>query len=248
MALPQAEYLTFDTSGVTKEQLISADVGAAVCSNRTSLLPAVCTADALEECLGIAIENKVQGTLFLAHIPPNKPHHQRDALKEMLQLARRNKKDELNIHLIGAFSDADYDNKEAWENEIRSVIELINNSPNVTLKTCDVDNKPHPVTFALAYIDGKARLIRGTKDMSSMAEFDEIYERDEGGFYNQDKFNAKNAFDGVEAPEVEDHSSTKPFTLTWDGRLPENQDWEQNPHARRAVEGNGVGGSGRSAP
>jgi hypothetical protein len=217
LALPQANYRTVEESGIKMEDVIGAPMGALVVTNSTSFKPVAFT-KGLATCICIAVENVSNGTVLLSHVPT----HYDEALKKIIPQARRSPNEKLEIHMIGGCYDYGSSDDDSYYDlllkDMTKVIKTINITPNAELKTFDIAKKPHPSSVAFARDNnGILQPIRGSKDYTSLREILGSMGRDENLFRN---------YDWAGQPKVDllKHNAENPFDITYDGRLPENQD------------------------
>ena len=226
LALPQASYVTCKQAGIRIGDVVSAETDGLVITNPTSRFTIPHTAE-LATCLCIAIENVRTGMVAVAHLTID---YQPEALRQMIQLARRSPKDALHIHMIGGcYDNADSDDPASdysrWQTRMQRLLDVINTTPNTTLLTFDVGHKPHPIDVAFAKdVTGKTCLVRGSLDFTSCAEIDDPKPR-QAVVHRTDFLNVERRF----TPDEFRPSAEHPFCLTWDGRLPENQQRGMKP-------------------
>lgn len=222
LALPQAQYQTVEQTGIAMADVISANMGSLIVTNHTSKFPIAHTSG-LSCCICIAVENKVTGNVFVTHLAS----HWNEALKNIVQQARRSSNDHLEVHMIGGLYDYDsrpigdiQTNRNYWNRMLAGVIETINTAPNTQLKTFDVGIKPHPFSIAFAHdANGKLLLIRGSEDITTTHEMvDAVNSIGPGSRTN-------GLFCNVEMTDGHyDLCQEEPYRIGYDGRLPANQD------------------------
>ena len=226
LRLPQADYATMKHCDLSATDMMSADIGAAVITNRTSAHPVICTKAPLKECLAFALENTRTGVLAIAHVPDWKKHRL-EALAALVSQVRDDPAQLLKLHLIGFLHNTppeqmDY-SPEYWHEEMGKVIAEINRIPNLKLCTFDVGTKPHPMTFAFAHLGDKARLIRGTADIASFMQAHAlIREKDSTGLsIPSQRFAREHVLEAAQSGSPACDES--PFDVTFDGRQPQYQ-------------------------
>lgn len=217
LALPQGHYINRQDANIRDDDAVSVGSDAVAITSKTSRSPILHT-ESISCCMCIAIENTNTGTLVMGHIPYFYP----EALYHMLATARRNKSDQLQVHMIGACYDLDEDGHFApyqarWQDSMEKVVQVLNRSPNTELRTFDVGQKPHPDTVAFFWnSNGMLSLVRGSQNFSSCQEIATTRTR-ERVFDTHEMQCASCSHDFIA-------SRAHPFMLAYDGRLPEHQD------------------------
>ncbi len=160
-ALPQGKYVTPQTAKANGGNALLVRMCNTAKTNATSLYPIIGTR-ALGPCTGIAIRNKKTKDLLIGHNVMLSVHE----YKKFVAQVRKNDDEQLEIHIIGAqVNKRDPADFSLWKEGLEQLVIAIAQTPNATIKTFDVGNKPHPSDFAVDARNG--RLIRGTPDIEA---------------------------------------------------------------------------------
>lgn len=223
MGLPQAEYLA-PTVTLSTRHLVSAPMNGWVISNPLSRRNIPCTKIPLEGCLGIVVENKVTQEVAVAHATL----FRHETLDCLLKQVRKNQEDTLEVHLIGSL-DMGGESSALWRQSMQKMLDIMNDMPNVELKTFDVGSKPHPATFAVVIEPNGVRLVRGTKDVYNLQSFWDITGETREA---QRIFRKNHALDGAYQPRLPQDvkfSAANPVHLCYDGRRDMQQRQDATP-------------------
>jgi len=163
--LPTANYLDAKTMRVDLNKLALIYERHRGKTNATSTKPIIGTTS-VRLCTGIILYNKKTKTAVIAHVRyddyvPLQNHYQ-----HLLKDIRGNDSDQIDVHILG--NEFLNDRAVEWDARLNSqsvvklnnLVQAVMDTPNVTLKTLDVYNKPKPMDVAIDSRDGK--LIRGT--------------------------------------------------------------------------------------
>lgn len=239
LALPQAAYVRPEAVKLSGRNMISAHMDAVVITNPTSLRPIPYT-DGFSTCTCIAVKNIKTGAIALGHIPT----YPAEALERMIPLIRRGEKDKLEVHVIGAceIPDKYHVDKNVWQHTMQALVDVMNRTPNATLKTFDVGTKPHPDGVAVTQnAQGETVLVRSSRDYTSIEDMDRWLNDPpaKNAPVIEDIIDIPDKREMIEPPTPPAFCTTseEPFCVTYDGRLPDNQPAKPPPRS---------GGKGRS--
>jgi hypothetical protein len=159
LALPRASYITLRSSGIKKENVIGVE-GDTLVRVHPSKKRSIPYTHHFATCMVIAVENTRTGVMAVAHLPENR----REALKAMIPLVREPGSDDpLEVHFIGANYNPKFERDiQRWNDEMRGMVQIVNDTPGATLVTFDVGHKPHPDEVAFFKDEvGKTCIARG---------------------------------------------------------------------------------------
>lgn len=155
-ALPQGNYHTPHTPKIDPEQAALVTQEHTATTNAASTKPIIGTVS-VSTCLGLIFYNRKTKTAFIGHTAI----FRRDEYAQWLRQIRQNDTDKIDVHIIGvACSKSDNEENSDSINLLNEVAGLVAQTPNATVKTCDVFDKPKPLGFAIDARNG--RLIRGS--------------------------------------------------------------------------------------
>ena len=201
LRLPRGRYV--ENPQIDDARMITAEQDQLIITNRNSIYNIPYT-DGYSTCLCITVDNITTGTTAMAHLSMHE--YRKDALIQIIKQVQQNPHDKLKIHMIGGSYDSGNiealnENYKKWQNEMQSLLDVINSTPNAQLVTFDVGHKTYPRGVAFKPYKAETQLISMLRDI----DIDDIN------------------FTPPRTPRGFEPSAETPFYFAWDGRLPENQ-------------------------
>lgn len=170
MALPTAQYRTVGPARIQEGEAVLIDMDCTGVTNAASQIPVIGTSD-FNPCTCLIAYNKRTRTAALTHLP----FPDASDVFNLIDKVRYSEEDRVEMHVIGAAISDETDKHAKDGNEIKvdhleATLQGIESSPNVTLKTFDVYDKPKPYAVAIDTRNGS--LIRGSELVVAVNESD----------------------------------------------------------------------------
>ncbi|NBO19699.1 MAG: hypothetical protein EBV03_10855 [Proteobacteria bacterium] len=154
------------------------------------------------------------------------------ALRKFVGAMRSDPGQTIDLYFTGGHAEAKDAGREKWTRRMAPLVTALNATPNIEVKSFDLDHKPHPTAIAVRIHEGKPQLIRFS-GLSSQKHPDgerEFERGDIGRAWCKQGIRTKLCQVNYLALHADNemseykNSARKPFTLSYDGRRSENQD------------------------